>query len=349
MKRILTIFLALLLTVSMLAGCGASQTDAPSAGDSSGNTDTSSTDAGDSAKEDFLVGVAFGAFDATPQLLYAALEEQFKELGWNYTMTNADQDPSKLLSDVENLCQLQCDVIYVRGITDDTMPPIIEACERAGIPLICIAVGCEEMSDRYITLCSDPSDAGADLLGYWFQEYVKANPGEYNVGYVVGDYSYESALCRWTNVRDLNPDTVELVHGEGNWVASDAMTLVEDWLQTYPEMNVICSSSDEMSIGIIQALQAAGKNPDDYLLMSFDGLDIMDDYVKEGWCDATVAIDNSMTAKRIIEITKMVYEGDHSSLDALESVTPTYSNYMLTTDNIQGIKNGTVEKDYYIY
>lgn len=214
MKKIIAIILAFVMLMSF-AACSASpattkaQSNAPSEENVS---DVKTTDDGDNK---FLVGLAFGALDLTPQILSENIIAICKEKGWEYTMTNADQDPSKLLSDVESLCQLGCDVICVRGITDDSMTPVQEACKEAGIPLIALSV--VDQDGEYLTLCCDTTEAGADACAEWYAQYIQDHPDqEYNAGFVVGDYSYEAALCRWTYVRDVEGSN-ELANGEANW------------------------------------------------------------------------------------------------------------------------------------
>lgn len=349
MKKIIAIILALVMLMSF-AACSAPSdtTETPSTTpEASTQTEENASDvevADESENEEFLVGLAFGALDLTPQILSENIIAICKEKGWEYTMTNADQDPSKLLSDVESLCQLGCDVICVRGITDDSMTPVQEACKEAGIPLIALSV--VDQDGEYLTLCCDTTEAGADACAEWYAQYIQDHPDqEYNAGFVVGDYSFEAALCRWTYVRDVEGSN-ELANGEANWGAPNAMTLVEDWIKTYPEMNVIGSSSDEMTVGVIQALQDAGKSPDDYIVMSYDALDIMQDYILEGWCDASVGLDLEKHARTVCDILQKVKDGDTSSV---EKLTKAYSIWMCTSENLQGILDGTAEKVYYEY
>ena len=343
MKKIIAIILAFVMLMSF-AACSASPatTEALSNAPSEENvSDVKTTDDGDNK---FLVGLAFGALDLTPQILSENIIAICKEKGWEYTMTNADQDPSKLLSDVESLCQLGCDVICVRGITDDSMTPIQEACKEAGIPLIALSV--VDQDGEYLTLCCDTTEAGADACAEWYAQYIQDHPEqEYNAGFVVGDYSFEAALCRWIYVRDVDGSN-ELANGEANWGAPNAMTLVEDWIKTYPEMNVIGSSSDEMTVGVIQALQDAGKSPDDYIVMSYDALDIMQDYILEGWCDASVGLDLEKHARTVCDVLQKVKDGDTSSV---EKLTKAYSIWMCTSENLQDILDGKAEIVYYEY
>ena len=113
MKKIIAIILAFVMLMSF-AACSDSPatTEALSNAPSEENvSDVKTTDDGDNK---FLVGLAFGALDLTPQILSENIIAICKEKGWEYTMTNADQDPSKLLSDVESLSY--CNIFW-RSLT----------------------------------------------------------------------------------------------------------------------------------------------------------------------------------------------------------------------------------------
>ena len=56
-----------------------------------------------------------------------------------------------------------------------------------------------------------------------------------------------------------NAPDAELVVEDSCVVADKAMTIVENWLQTYPDMKVIMSIGDGGGIGANQAVKAAGK------------------------------------------------------------------------------------------
>ncbi len=329
-RKILSAVLSVTLLGTVMTGC------------SSGGAGTA-----DSDDDQFFLALAYGALDITPKAQSEAIVEMAEELGWKTQITNADQDPSKLISDVESLCQMKPDVIVCRGISDNSMPQIVDICKAADVPLILQSLTAEGREDDFLTFATDPNEAAGEMIGGYLQEWIEANPDiEANVGYVVGDYSLETALPRWTSCEEVAVGANTLVDAEGNWVASDAMNVTEDWIQKYPQMNVIVSCSDEMTVGVIQALQAAGKRPDDYLILSYDALEVMHPYIEEGWCDASAGLDLQKQAEVIIELCQKVQNGEE---DTIEKYTPFNSLYLMTTENAEGIISGTEEIEYYEY
>ena len=70
------------------------------------------------------------------------------------------------------------------------------------------------------------------------------------------------------------------------------------------------------------------------------------DYILEGWCDASVGLDLEKHARTVCDILQKVKDGDTSSV---EKLTKAYSIWMCTSENLQGILDGTAEKVYYEY
>ena len=247
-------------------------------------------------------------------------------------MTNADQDPSKLLSDVESLCQLGCDVICVRGITDDSMTPIQEACKEAGIPLIALSV--VDQDGEYLFFAAIQRKLALLLVQSGMRNIFRITRNRNTMLALLlvtipSKQLFADGLMLGTLMEVTNLPMVKPTGG-----APNAMTLVEDWIKTYPEMNVIGSSSDEMTVGVIQALQDAGKSPDDYIVMSYDALDIMQDYILEGWCDASVGLDLEKHARTVCDILQKVKDGDTSSVEKTDEG---LLHLMCTSENLQDI------------
>lgn len=343
-RKVIAAIMTVLVAGSALSGCGSS-----SGVETSGTSEVAETSSKAETEDgnQFFLALAYGALDMTPKVQSDKIIAMAEELGWRTQITNADQDPSKLLSDVESLCEMKPDVIICRGITDNSMPQIVEVCKNAGVPLILQSITASGMEDDFLTFATDPISAAGEMIGEYLESYCQENTDvTANVGYVVGDYNLEMALPRWTSCEEKASDANTLVDAEGNWVASDAMTVTEDWIQKYPEMNVIVSCSDEMTIGVIQALQAAGKSPDDYLILSYDALEVMQPYIQEGWCDASAGLDLQKQAEVLIDLCKKIQAGE---MDSIEKLTPFNSLYLMTTDNADGIISGEAAIEYYEY
>ncbi|MDR1203525.1 MAG: sugar ABC transporter substrate-binding protein [Tannerellaceae bacterium] len=306
----------------------------------------------------YTVGLAFGGLDATPTVLMGHLTARMDELGWKYIITNGDLDLNKVVSDIENLVQQRPDFILARPPNQLVMPNVAQTCLDAKVPVGFMGltgggfdIGVAATYAGRPTEVGDPETLRGIPLALFINEYVAAHPGFVpKIGFLVGDIAIDARdICeRSINVRDyLTVEYVDVITTEAlpNWSANGAMKVMEDWIQKYPisEMNTILCWSDEMCVGVIQALQAAGKSPDDYLVLSYDGLPIIEEYVSQGWLDATSAFD---LKKQALEMIKAVE--DFKAGKTLERFAYSQAIYVMTPENLPAIKAGQLP-DYWDY
>jgi ABC-type sugar transport system substrate-binding protein len=310
--------------------------------------------AGAAEEKQFFVGLGFGGLDATPTVLMNYLTAAMDELGWKYVITNGDLDFNKYSADLENLAQQKPDIILTRPVNDLANINAVEICNAAGVPVVIMSSMLVVEGQKYIGHVADPELLRGIPLANWIDKYVEAHPGFVpKIGFLVGAIAVDTRgiVERSINIREyLKSEFVDVVTAEAdpNWSASGGMRVTEDWLQKYTkdELNTLLVWSDEICVGVVQALQAAGKNPDDYLVLSYDGLPIIQDYVAEGWVDASSGLDLKKQSEIIIELCQKFKDGKADEIDFL-----TYANaiYILDQSNVEGVKNGTVKPDYWDY
>ncbi|MDR1203524.1 MAG: sugar ABC transporter substrate-binding protein [Tannerellaceae bacterium] len=311
----------------------------------------------DAAERPYTVGLAFGGLDATPTVLMGYLTARMDELGWRYVITNADLDLNKTVSDIENLVQQRPDFILSRPPNQLVQPNVAQTCLDAKVPVAFMSlsggydIGVEATYARRPTELGDPEILRGIPLATFLNEYVATHPGFVpKIAFLVGDIAIDAReICeRSINIRDnLTVQWEEVITTEAlpNWSANGAMKVMEDWIQKYPisEMNTIVCWSDEMCVGVVQALQAAGKNPDDYLVLSYDGLPIIEEYVSQGWVDATSAFD---LKKQAVEMIKAIE--DYKAGKTLDQYIYATAIYVMTPGNLPALKAGQ-SPDYWDY
>jgi ABC-type sugar transport system substrate-binding protein len=332
MKKVFGVFLVI-VTLMLVVGCNKK---------------------GTSGDKQFFVGLAFGGLDATPTVLMNYLTAEMDKLGWKYVITNGDLDFNKYTADLENLCQQRPDIILTRPVNDLANVNAVEICNREGIPVVIMSSMTVVPGQKYLGHVADPELVRGIPLANWIDKYCDTHPGFVpKIGFLVGAIAIDTrGVCeRSINIRDyLKHDWVEVITAEAepNWSASGGMRVAEDWMQKYTldQLNTLVVWSDEICVGVVQALQAAGKNPDDYLVLSYDGLPIIEDYVAQGWVDVTSALGLRKQAQVIIGLAQKYKDGKANEIDFL-----TYANgiYVMDTANVTGIKNGTAEPDYWDY
>ena len=231
------------------------------------------------------------------------------EKGYEVISSNAASDASKQISDVESLLLQQPDILVLHAYSADGAAPALDAIEAAGIP--CVLFDFDVTAENYTTQVADKQYTYGEVQGQYIKEWLAADPTrELHLGYIVGMYAMEGAMPRRDGVYDALGIEAAEAEAEGNWNANDAMTITEDWLQAYPDMNVFACMNDDMAIGAIQALVAAGKDMDDVLVLGVDGTDAAKLYLESGELDATAARDVSIETAFTLEICEKILAGE---------------------------------------
>src|SRR5690606_529207 len=79
------------------------------------------------------------------------------------------------------------------------------------------------------------------------------------------------------------PDVKVLEQQNANWSRAEAQTLMGNWLTSHPgEINGVIGQNDEMALGAIEAIKAAGLNVGDFAIAGIDGVTDALNAVKEG-------------------------------------------------------------------
>jgi putative xylitol transport system substrate-binding protein len=79
------------------------------------------------------------------------------------------------------------------------------------------------------------------------------------------------------------PDVKVLEQQTANWSRAEAQTLMENWLTSHSgQINGVIGQNDEMALGAIEAIKAAGLKTEDFAIAGIDGVTDALTAVKEG-------------------------------------------------------------------
>ena len=82
-------------------------------------------------------------------------------------------------------------------------------------------------------------------------------------------------------------DGIEIVFDQtANWSREESMSLMENWLQTGTQIDAVVCQNDEMALGALSAIEAAGKL-DEIIVVGMDGIPDALDSIKDGKMKAT--------------------------------------------------------------
>jgi len=107
------------------------------------------------------------------------------------------------------------------------------------------------------------------------------------------------------------PDVKVLEQQTGNWSRAEAQTLMENWLTSHPgQINGVIGQNDEMALGAIEAIKAAGGNVSDYAIAGIDGVTDAINAVKSGEM-ASILQDANAQAQGALDIAIKAVKADY--------------------------------------
>lgn len=328
MKKTLALVMVLLMTLTLFVGCedtgtGSASESTTTAGDASADTTGESSEG-----KSYTFAVSL---NNTDQYRTTWLEK-FKALaeGQGHTVfeTNANNDASKQVSDVEALIENNPDVIIIHPLNSEGIVPAIEACDSAGIPVVTIDQ--PSASDLITTHIMDSQGENGVIQAQYVQAWLDQDSSrKANIGYIVGDYSMEAAMPRRDDFFSTLGMEKGMAEADAGWSADTAMGITEDWLQAYPDMNVFACMSDEIAIGCIQALKAANVDMEEVLVLGVDGSDQAMEYLESGDLDATAARNVDIEVEFALESAEKIAAGE-----TVEKEQAPHAIYALTKDDV---------------
>lgn len=210
------------------------------------------------------IGVAMSNFDDTflTVLRGAMTDMDAKDDDLTLSFEDAQLDIGRQLSQVENLIAKHVDAIIIHPVDQTATTQMTKLVFEAGIPLVYVNRPPIEptLPPKVVFVASNELDSGrleaegiCDLLG-----------GQGKALLLMGDLAYEAARVRSQDVRDVFATDkckgIEILDEQpGTWMRTSGMDLTTNWLSAGYDFDAIIANNDEMALGAIQALQAAGR------------------------------------------------------------------------------------------
>ncbi|HLR35463.1 MAG TPA: substrate-binding domain-containing protein [Tissierellales bacterium] len=275
------------------------------------------------------IGYAINNMNDTQQTyIVDAAKEKADELDYSMDIQDAQEDVIKQQDQVNAMIEQGVDALIVVPVDTSAMEPITKAATEAEIPLVYVnrnPFGDGEIPEGVYYVGSQEITAGE------FQsEYLVELMGEEGgVAILMGILSNEGAVKRTEGnegILDEYSKIKVLAKETGNWQKDQGMSITENWLTAYGDgLNAILANNDEMALGAINALEAAGR--DDVIVMGIDAIPDAVKLVEDGRMAATVLQDSAGQGEGAIEVVNNVLEGnEQESIKWLDFVLVTPEN-----------------------
>jgi len=213
-------------------------------------------------------------------------EDKANELGVELLVVDARDDPAKQLNDIEDLILQRVDMILVNPTDSDAIVSAIEEANDAKIPVI--TVDRSANGGKVLLHIASDNVAGGMMAGSFIAEQLG---GEGKVIELVGVPGTSSARERGQGFNEeisKYPGIEVVARQTANYNRAEGLTVMENLLQAYPDVDAVFAHNDEMALGALEAIKAAGKLQD-IIVVGFDATPDALASVESGELSATIA------------------------------------------------------------
>ncbi|HWO78512.1 MAG TPA: ribose ABC transporter substrate-binding protein RbsB [Bacillus sp. (in: firmicutes)] len=302
MKKKVLKFFSLLLVMFLLGACSLnSPADSESSSGNEGNGD--SGDSSETKTIGLSVSTLNNPFFVT---LRDGAEAKAKELGLEITTADAQDDPAKQVSDIEDLIQQGVDLLIINPTDSAAIVSAIESANNANIPVITVDRSAE--GGEVVAHIASDNVAGGKMAGELIVEQLG---GSGKVVELEGIPGSSAARERGQGFNEAigSADGIEVAAKQtANFDRAEGLSVMENIIQSTPDFQAVFAHNDEMALGAIEALQAAGKT--DVIVVGFDATDDAVAAVEEGKMLATVAQKPELIGAMGVETAQKVLNGE---------------------------------------
>jgi len=196
------------------------------------------------------------------------MEQAFKQAGYKFVWTNANSDPAKQLSDIEDLLARKPALLVVAPIEYEPLAPVPELADEAGVPLIVVDRALPGVPGRgqwLATLTTNFVDTGEQVARDVVATLTKLNGAPRGrLLHVTGNTGASPVVDEQKGLDDVlhaYPQIRILGTCDGRYSREPGRKCTEDLLQAFGRGTVdgVIFDSDDMMVGGIAAIKAAGR------------------------------------------------------------------------------------------
>lgn len=213
-----------------------------------------------------------------------AAEAKAAELGVDLMVLDAQDNAETQSSQIEDFITRGVDLLIINPVDSDAVGTSVVACNEANIPVITVT---RASNSGTVVEHLDIDNKEAAKLDA--EQLIKDLGGKGKVAILEGIAGSSSAIDREEGFMTAIEGTgIEVVASlTANYSREEGATVTEDILQSNPELDAIYAHNDEMALGAVRSVAAAGRSAE----IKIYGIDATDDAlaaVESGEMAATV-------------------------------------------------------------
>ncbi len=264
--------------------------------------------------ESATIGFAQSEREANPFRIAEtqSIRDEAEARGIELIVTNAESDLNKEISDMQSMVDQGADALIISPLNSEGLDPALDYAKENGVPVMTI--------DRLLTT----KTACADYIGWVGSDFVEQ--GRRAADAMIRETGGDAKLAILLGAPGVNVTTdrndgfleqlaasdnnIEIVAQQAaNYERAMGQTVTEQLIANDPDIDAIYAHNDEMALGAVAALQAAGYSPGDVTIITIDGTQGAVQGIIDGWISGVIE-SNPRFGPNAFDALDAFYNGD---------------------------------------
>jgi len=260
------------------------------------------------AQQKITIGVALAQDDNPFYIaMLRGIRERAQELGWDVATVSANEDKVKQINGVQDLIARGVKGILISPIDAVGVNAAYDAAKAADIPIVSVARG-STSPNQTLHVAMDEKQIGRDIAEWT----AAAVGGEGKVAMLVGPSgvpTFRNLADGYTEVMAKYPNIQISFRADGPLTRERGVKQAEDALVANPDLKAIYTANDDVALGAMQAVIAAGRSGKT-LVTGMNGVPPALRAVKDGTLSMTVELNPVLWGRLGVDVLAAYLKGE---------------------------------------
>ena len=231
-------------------------------------------------------------------------EKKANELGYNLIVLDSQNDPAKELANVEDLTVRGVKVLLINPTDSAAVANAVAMANRSNLPVITLARGAQK--GKVVSHIASDNVDGGKMAGDFIAEKLGKQAKVIELEGIAGTSAARERGAGFKQA--IEAHQLQLLAAQpADFDRTKGLNVMENLLAAQPQVQAVFAQNDEMALGALRALQAAGK--ENVLVVGFDGTEDGIKAVQRGKLAATIAQQPDQIGSIGVETADKVLKG----------------------------------------
>ena len=262
------------------------------------------------------------------------LQKTADELGLTLDIVDGQSSEAVISNNIDLFLTKGYEILAVNMMNTTGAADILEKTSRDGVPVVFFNVEPEadvlaaNPGNYYVGAKAEESGVmqGEALISYWNSAEGADRNGDGVLQYVMimGDPGHQDSILRTEysvkTITDAGIQVEEVAKDVANWARADGQDVMARIIAAHDDIEAVICNNDEMALGAIEALKAAGYLVDGGTFIPVVGVDCNAEAkiaIKEGTMYASVFNDAYGQADAVVKLCKLIADGEEPTSENL--------------------------------